>query len=227
MRPRCARSRDFNPRSPHGERPSPQAGQAAKKKYFNPRSPHGERLDALALRIKRKIISIHAPLTGSDLRRSRPPPCRARISIHAPLTGSDHVVIATLSMSQISIHAPLTGSDVRQRHPGHVCNNFNPRSPHGERLATFVAPQKANVFQSTLPSRGATWPSSLLSRYSTISIHAPLTGSDPSVPRRSKTPADFNPRSPHGERLLPGRFLSGIVYFNPRSPHGERLRKVD
>ena len=36
---------DFNPRSPHGERPHRFSG-AAEKGYFNPRSPHGERPDA-------------------------------------------------------------------------------------------------------------------------------------------------------------------------------------
>ena len=35
---------------------------------------------------------------------------------------------------------------------------------------------------------------------------------------------NFNPRSPHGERLhvLDIHFLQKL-YFNPRSPHGERL----
>ena len=55
-----------------------------------------------------------------------------------------------------------------------------------------------------------------------ISIHAPRTGSDRAVFRRAGTREDFNPRSPHGERL--GLYQRGIrrVYFNPRSPHGER-----
>ena len=34
---------------------------------------------------------------------------------------------------------------------------------------------------------------------------------------------DFNPRSPHGERLLGGRAIFAAPHFNPRSPHGERL----
>ena len=79
-----------------------------------------------------------------------------------------------------------------------------------------------------------------------ISIHAPRTGSDETVPKSSRaTPGDFNPRSPHGERhgsqIKPGnpRRISihaprtgsdrlnlaryqHIGNFNPRSPHGER-----
>ena len=35
---------------------------------FNPRSPYGERLAAMGARQLYRRISIHAPLTGSDLR---------------------------------------------------------------------------------------------------------------------------------------------------------------
>ena len=38
----CLRRQDFNPRSPHGERPL-YGGQQHRPKHFNPRSPHGER----------------------------------------------------------------------------------------------------------------------------------------------------------------------------------------
>ena len=103
-------------------------------------------------------------------------------------------------------------------------SNFNPRSPHGERLvrvATLAplirisihAPRTGSdaklaealkidpLFQSTLPARGAT------------------------NPRRNHARQQiyFNPRSPHGER--PTSFfptLETIWNFNPRSPHGER-----
>ena len=34
---------------------------------------------------------------------------------------------------EISIHAPLTGSDRDTRQHMHLTNNFNPRSPYGER----------------------------------------------------------------------------------------------
>ena len=79
----------------------------------------------------------------------------------------------------------------------------------------------------------------------TISIHAPRTGSDAGRCPSSLQSADFNPRSPHGERrramicrasarkfqsTLPARGATGAFnrwaaswsYFNPRSPHGER-----
>ena len=57
--------------------------------------------------------------------------------------------------------------------------DFNPRSPHGERLlAVLVGVFPGDVFQPTLPARGAT------------DVHGNLF-----IVHR-----DFNPRSPHGER---------------------------
>ena len=37
---------NFNPRSPHGERPTTRRNNQWLRKYFNPRSPHGERHNA-------------------------------------------------------------------------------------------------------------------------------------------------------------------------------------
>ena len=80
-------------------------------------------------------------------------------------------------------------------------SNFNPRSPYGERrkikntesiTAEFqstlplrgatnlrVIRRLVSIFQSTLPLRGATLGSGGTYTYPLISIHAPLTGSDP------------------------------------------------
>ncbi len=58
-----------------------------------------------------------------------------------------------------------------------IRNDFNPRSPHGERRH-----DRADC---------DLW---------TISIHAPRTGSDTVIVYISADDCDFNPRSPHGER---------------------------
>ena len=63
-----------------------------------------------------------------------------------------------------------------------------------------IAAIKTALFQSTLPARGAT------------------VRGGPAEP----ISADFNPRSPRGERLLRGNDLLLLDYFNPRSPRGER-----
>ena len=126
-----------------------------------------------------------------------------RISIHAPRTGSDiSLMILFLDFTKISIHAPRTGSDVRAGF--HVQQQYI--SIHAPRTGSdsFVREIRHGEV---------------------ISIHAPRTGSD-----HRESPAHgaglhyFNPRSPHGERLiLKTQYLTQKSHFNPRSPHGERL----
>ena len=168
--------------------------------YFNPRSPHGERPEAYKAAMQPNKISIHAPRTGSD--DFRHPPERAEA---------------------ISIHAPRTGSDRRNMAVRAYPENFNPRSPHGERHGGFNRFFGTGKFQSTLPARGATAGDIVEWGGADISIHAPRTGSDNVCLRPSTYAVDFNPRSPHGERL-PGRTVQADAFphFNPRSPHGER-----
>ena len=104
---------------------------------------------------KLQCISIHAPRTGSDRRRGHGLP-HGVISIHAPRTGSDgrgasaavgqarfqstlpargatHAQKAVVLTLPISIHAPRTGSDTVLAPSRTQSNDFNPRSPHGER----------------------------------------------------------------------------------------------
>ena len=55
-------------------------------------------------------------------------------------------------------------------------------------------------FQSTHPSRGATYVCNRCLRRFDISTHAPLTGCDSTTDTLSRSPPDFNPRTPHGVR---------------------------
>ena len=77
----------------------------------------------------------------------------------------------------ISIHAPHAGSDLDDDEDGQQSQDFNPRSPCGERL-----------FRHTHISLLA------------ISIHAPHAGSDFVRQSCRFLVNDFNPRSPCGER---------------------------
>ena len=190
--------------------------------YFNPRSPYGERQNSsgcqslrlvfqstLPLRgatfvpyflFRSQIISIHAPLTGSDMyvitvwiapnRFQSTLPLRGatirtglhffgrRISIHAPLTGSDRSRFWPFRRNFISIHAPLTGSDLYKLSLFRGLQHFNPRSPYGERPRHYAMEANCHLFQSTLPLRGAT-----------LSHIIPTSSTK-----------NFNPRSPYGER---------------------------
>ena len=104
--------------------------------------------------------------------------------------------------------------------------NFNPRSPHGERLNPFPPSFPHGLFQSTLPARGATQEAFDAYKQQVISIHAPRTGSDAAATRRNHFRRYFNPRSPHGERPDVVPTEDEEQDFNPRSPHGERRDAV-
>ena len=180
----------------------PDATELTKAINFNPRSPYGERLfgftldlgdlgfqSTLPLRgatnrflhcVQFLIISIHAPLTGSDpwpgdIRRPR-----NHFNPRSPYGERLRCSPFPYSRFQISIHAPLTGSDIRKNLIG--CS--------------------LQVFQSTLPLRGATRMGRSPFVWTRISIHAPLTGSDCMGVSVGFVRRDFNPRSPYGERRL-------------------------
>ena len=95
---------------------------------------------------------------------------------------------------------PARGATVRARYVWRSCADFNPRSPHGERLTSRCKMAGRCEFQSTLPARGATAALSAVFSGVSISIHAPRTGSDPQIAAKFHRKLYFNPRSPHGER---------------------------
>ena len=84
-----------------------------------------------------------------------------------------------MATDRISIHAPRVGSDLSDKQLGHLPQDFNPRSPCGERPPRRRYGVFSRPFQSTLPVWGATTEHFILERF----------------------PDDFNPRSPCGERL--------------------------
>ena len=171
--------------------------------YFNPRSPHGERPDIRTSHGKKGNFNPRSP----HGERQKPPTER----------GKNY---------DISTHAPRTGSDSKGARFSLQKNHFNPRSPHGERPQTDDNGISGDIFQPTLPARGATDAKEENSGFFlTISTHAPRTGSDIFCAVWMLEANHFNPRSPHGERH---RFVQRCIqrlYFNPRSPHGERPQR--
>ena len=146
-------------------------------------------------------ISIHAPRTGSDqkaLKTGADPvifqstlpargatlhqfamicPCLSFQST-LPARGATVTEVDMQIILEISIHAPRTGSDMVETSVASAVRHFNPRSPHGERPPFRRACPALDLFQSTLPARGAT-----------------------ATTRRERSAIwYFNPRSPHGER---------------------------
>ena len=100
--------------------------------YFNPRSPHGERPDMVTYKPVKTEFQSTLPARGATVLLGCRLP-RRTISIHAPRTGSDSTDCGFFNSPQISIHAPRTGSDRRLAEYCYRTQNFNPRSPHGER----------------------------------------------------------------------------------------------
>ena len=196
------------------------------------------------------MISIHAPRTGSDTQRPCVPESPHHFNPRSPhgerlAQCGDNPLFAP-----ISIHAPRTGSDGRAAEAFPPAANFNPRSPHGERLSGAFAASFRWGFQSTLPARGATWGIQHFVPAIAISIHAPRTGSDSPALRspcpslgfqstlpargatcpactRRWTPDHFNPRSPHGERpLLVGQCALPRVFQSTLPARGATRQRV-
>ena len=95
-----------------------------------------------------------------------------------PARGATYRVADERYSEEISIHAPRTGSDCAGRNGRTEQQDFNPRSPHGERPGPHSTNKNAISFQSTLPARGATVVVKVPICRAAISIHAPRTGSD-------------------------------------------------
>ena len=166
----------FNPHSPCGERPCSSALSFVVED-FNPHSPCGER-PRLSQRYSRSIhFNPHSPCGE----RPVPPSLSdtgCSISIHTPHAGSDEVpeIFAPLDF-YFNPHSPCGERLHRYSLPVGLCH-FNPHSPCGERPCTAdakTAPvvisihtphagattflyhsNSIQIFQSTLPMRGAT-----------------------------------------------------------------------
>ena len=80
--------------------------------------------------------------------------------------------------------------------------DFNPRSPHGERRPAEWRTPMIYKFQSTLPARGATEMKLPNSSADLFQSTLPARGATPGDCDSVSCYFDFNPRSPHGERLL-------------------------
>ncbi len=174
-------------------------GCTMRRSDFNPRSPHGERQRFSLPEITGKSISTHAPRTGSDTTGAYLPQVVIGFQPTLPARGATGSPGGMRGRGGISTHAPRTGSDAppTTSEPTVVISTHAPRT--GSDLAADVE-GFANL----------------------ISTHAPRTGSDHRLSFGKRGNADFNPRSPHGERRLHTLPVSAAQHFNPRSPHGER-----
>ena len=205
---RCCRSvrRNFNPRSPHGERPRVTRISCDWGEFQSTLPARGATAGYQFPRATVEAFQSTLPARGATETRRMMRRVDVEFQSTLPARGATHVLDPEQTVQRhfnprsphgerrlgaglcaggaaISIHAPRTGSD-RGRADAQLWRwYFNPRSPHGERRSSILRDDaRLDLFQSTLPARGAT---------------PPVPGAKPV-----------------------------LIYFNPRSPHGERLRKV-
>ena len=100
---------------------------------FNPRSPWGERRLKCWKWFCNALFQSTLPVGGATAKCSAAPRWTS-ISIHAPRGGSDPAGMIATVCTSISIHAPRGGSDSEVTDFAPRSPNFNPRSPWGERL---------------------------------------------------------------------------------------------
>ena len=189
-------------------------------------------------------ISIHAPRAGSDPHRTKQnkldnyfnprSPCGERLLLDyiigkayrfqstLPVRGATGCTVKRDCSLVISIHAPRAGSDCHWFSSRRSIDNFNPRSPCGERQSRSRKNWETNLFQSTLPVRGATRRLLRVFGFKTISIHAPRAGSDHTVGLAGLCIliSIHAPRA--GSDMSADDLLQPAPDFNPRSPCGER-----
>ena len=165
------------------------------------------------------VEKFQSTLPARGATRSLPSPSRCRnISIHAPRTGSDADARHGAARAEISIHAPRTGSDWRRASGRFAPCDFNPRSPHGERQGLTLKAVRKEIFQSTLPARGATLvkfaPGFVFRFQSTL----PARGATKPWKANRYPLQNFNPRSPHGERRQILLKTMGVYLFQSTLP---------
>ena len=189
---------DFNPRSPHGERPGPHSTNKNAISFQSTLPARGATV-VVKVPICRAAISIHAPRTGSDEHDLSVPCLRRQFQSTLPARGATNHNSRSSYACHISIHAPRTGSDPRD--------------------ATHLHQHHISIHA---PRTGSDSPDESRERNRPISIHAPRTGSDGTRRSSCGSRSNFNPRSPHGERHRNSPRALRRHNFNPRSPHGER-----
>ena len=195
---RLLRLRDFNPRSPRGERRRQKSGGRAWEN-FNPRSPRGERREATIFLVTAGRFQSTLPAWGATYRSSLSS-LSVQFQSTLPAWGATFVVVFIMIASlvfqstlpawgatvreqrclgheQISIHAPRVGSDCPHCGTKHDRDDFNPRSPRGERQCTLLY-YTMSVISIHAPRVGSDDCPFLHKDGAHISIHAPRVGSD-------------------------------------------------
>ena len=145
-------------------------------RHFNPRSPHGERRAASSVREVRPLFQSTLPARGATLQANLASGHRY-ISIHAPRTGSDNMAVRAYPEKIFQSTLPARGATTARRGADTTSFYFNPRSPHGERHNAYLCTPHGEI-SIHAPRTGSDKTVVKKSGKRLISIHAPRTGSD-------------------------------------------------
>ena len=236
-----AEARDFNPRSPCGERRTPRLWRwitsifqstlpvwgatqlcraaAAAQGDFNPRSPCGERPLFDEKIIQRGIEDFNPRSPCGE----RPPfgflfPALVNFNPRSPCGERRSTSNVDTSPRTFQSTLPVWGATAEGRRGTIVATNFNPRSPCGERPERTGRGPSKSAISIHAPRVGSD-----LNRYCrlaafAISIHAPRVGSDSPTAELEPEPLYFNPRSPCGERPSSLHILHSSLIFQSTLP---------
>ncbi|ERL04067.1 hypothetical protein HMPREF1986_02863 [Oribacterium sp. oral taxon 078 str. F0263] len=100
---------------------------------FNPRSPRGERRRRRNSENHNQNISIHAPLAGSDQAGRGFSEGYQLFQSTLPSRGATLAQTIGRKSHGFQSTLPSRGATVKIFRRNMICNNFNPRSPRGER----------------------------------------------------------------------------------------------
>ena len=186
------------------------------------------------------MISIHAPLTGSDKSISAPPATQGNFNPRSPYGERPGPIPGPRRGPAFQSTLPLRGATSADRSNKTSSRDFNPRSPYGERPIFIAilychfnfnprspygerpsADRNIIIFSGIsihAPLTGSDTIKRPIPMAPGISIHAPLTGSDSGPQWRSEQLKDFNPRSPYGERPKAGDMDKDAAVFQSTLP---------
>ena len=102
------------------------------------------------------VISIHAPLAGSDISKFRYFRHPSNFNPRSPRRERPHSIALLHRSAPFQSTLPSQGATKFPPCPDAGKMHFNPRSPRRERLCILNGSMYKSRFQSTLPSQGAT-----------------------------------------------------------------------
>ena len=145
---------------------------------FNPRSPCGLRHNSPYMPIRCRIFQSTQPMRAATVSAGNKR-LRSLFQSTQPMRAATTGYSVENISSFISIHAAHAGCDRSRNFPLPAVQYFNPRSPCGLRLDSYLSLSRCReVFQSTQPMRAATTEPEFIRFASYISIHAAHAGCD-------------------------------------------------